>query len=191
MSTPTTNSSTRSVASVTHSAPNAARLPFFSSLRWRMTAWYGGLLALFVLAFAGAVYLEASRVVWSVAAHRVDGVAQEIESFVRAEANDPFGPVSAITALSDQSMLDTFAGPGLFVEVYNPAGYRIARTTNLGEADLPKAGYRQWRPPADLTGLWGTAQAPVGPVLARISTIRAGTTAGSPIATVYVAGSLQ
>ena len=67
-----------------------------------MTAWYGGLLALFVLAFAGAVYLEASRVVWSVAAHRVDGVAQEIESFVRAEANDPFGPVSAITALSDQ-----------------------------------------------------------------------------------------
>lgn len=187
-----TSSSTRSVASVTHSAPDgsAAQLPFFASLRWRMTVWYGGLLALFVVVFAGAAYLEASRVVWNAAADRVNGVAQEIESFVRAEANDPFGPVSAVTALTDQSTLDSFVGPGLFVEVYNPAGFRVGKTTNLGEADLPKTGYRPWRQPHGVSGDWGIGSIPSGPVLVRISPLRAGGS-GTPVATLYIAESLQ
>jgi two-component system OmpR family sensor kinase len=169
-------------------------LPFFSSLRWRMTAWYGGLLALFVLAFSGAVYLEASRVVWNTAADRVDGVAQEIESFVRAEANDPFGPVSAVTALADQSTLDSFVGPGLYVEVYNPAGYRIAKTTDLGDADLPSSGYQPWRSSYGAPGEWGIASIASGPVLTHITTMRASTggdATGTPVATVYVAESLK
>src|SRR5579863_6030210 len=153
---PSGASDTRSVPDpVTTVRPGTTSLPFFSSLRGRMTAWYGTVLAFFVLAFASAVYLEASRLVWTAAAARVDGVAQEIESFVRAEANDPLGPVSAVTALSDQSILDGFVGPGLYVEVYNTAGYRISRTTDLGENDLPRSGYRTWHAPSGVQGDWG------------------------------------
>lgn len=187
-----TSSSTPSVASVTRSETEAvARLPFFSSLRWRMTAWYGALLALFVVAFAGAVYVEASRIVWNAAADRVDGVAQEIDSFVRAEQHDPFGPVTAVTALADQSTLDSFAGPGLYIEVYNPAGYRIAKTTNLGDADLPLTTYRRWHPPFGRGGDWGIADTAMGPVLASVATLRSGGIKDTPIATLYIGQSLQ
>jgi signal transduction histidine kinase len=162
---------------------------------------YGGVLALFVLAFAAAVYFEASRVVWRATADRVDGVAQEIESFVRAEADDPFGPVSAVTALSDQSTLDSFVGPGVYLEVYNPAGFRIGKSTNLADADLPPAGYRPWHAPLGMSGEWGIVSTAVGPVLARESTLRApvagasagtgGAITGPPVATVYIAESLE
>jgi two-component system OmpR family sensor kinase len=178
---------------VTRSATDAAaRLPFFSSLRWRMTAWFGGILALFVLAFALAMYLEVTRIVWSSAAQRVEGVAQEIDSFVRAEANDPFGPVSAVTALADQSTLDSFVGPGLYVEVFNPAGFRIAKTTNLGDADLPETGYRPWHLTSGLTGDWGfTSSTSLGPLLVRMSPLRASGGTGSAVGTVYIAESLR
>lgn len=170
--------------------PDPASLPFFSTLRGRMTAWYGVVLAFFVLAFAGAVYVEASRLVWTAAADRVDGVAQEIDSFLRAEANDPLGPVSAVTALSDQSTLDTFVGPGLYVEVYNAAGYRIGRSTDLSETDLPRSGYQRWRAPSGVEGDWAIAEVASGPVLMRIS--RSPSLAGAaPPLTIYVAGSLK
>ncbi len=155
-----------------------------------MTLWYGAILALFVIVFAGVVYLEATRVVWNAAAERVVGVAQEIDSFVRAEANDPFGPVSAISALADQTTLDTFVGPGLFVEVYNSAGYRVDKTTNLGDADLPRSGDRGWHPPYGYGGEWSTAVTSAGPVLERVSTLRTNG-AGTPMLTVIVAASLN
>ncbi len=155
-----------------------------------MTLWYGAILALFVIVFAGVVYLEASRVLWNAAAERVVGVAQEIDSFVRAEANDPFGPVSAISALADQTTLDTFVGPGLFVEVFNSAGYRVDRTTNLGEADLPRSGDRGWRAPYGFGGEWSTAATSAGPVLERVSTLRTNG-ADTPMLTVVVAASLN
>ena len=154
-----------------------------------MTLWYGTILALFVVAFAGAVYLEATRVVWNAAAGRADGVAQEIESFVRAEANDPFGPLSAVQALADQGTLDTFVGPGLYVEVYNSAGFRVDKTTNLGDADLPLSGYRGWPPPSGSTGDWGITQAPMGPLLERISQLRG--PSGAPPLTLCVGVSLS
>lgn len=167
-----------------------ARLPFFSSLRWRMTALYGGVLTLFIVVFAAAVYAEASRIVWNTAADRVHGVAQEIESFVRAEANDPFGPVSAVTALADQGTLDTFVGPGLYVEVYNPAGFRIGKSTNLGEADLPTSGYPMWRPPSGMTGEWGVAATSQGPLLVRRSVLSSGNGKDPVAATLYIGESL-
>lgn len=153
-----------------------------------MTAWYGGVLALFVIVFAVAVYIEASRVVWDATAERVDGVAQEIDSFARAEANDPFGPVSAITALSDQATLDTFVGPGLYVEVYNAAGYRVGKTTDLGDSDLPLYGYTGWHAPRGFEGSWGITAIAAGPVLVRTSSFQ--TIPRTPVLTVVVGASL-
>jgi two-component system OmpR family sensor kinase len=156
-----------------------------------MTAWYGGVLALFLVAFSAAVYLEASRVVWNGVADRIDGVAQEIESYVRAEASDPLEPVTAITALADQSTLDSFVGPGLYLEVYNASGFRIGKTTNLGDVDLPRTGYKMWHPPLGMSGQWGTAQTDAGPILVQISTLRADGAASAPIATIYIGESLE
>lgn len=153
-----------------------------------MTAWYGGVLALFIIVFAVAVYIEATRVVWDSSAERIDGVAQEIDSFARAEANDPFGPVSAITALADQTTLDSFVGPGLYVEVYNAAGYRIGKTTDLGDSDLPLSGYRSWRAPRGFSGTWGIATTAAGPLLVRTASIQ--TMPRTPVLTISVAASL-
>lgn len=153
-----------------------------------MTAWYGGVLALFVIVFGVAVYIEASRVVWDATAERVDGVAQEIDSFARAEASDPFGPVSAITALADQATLDTFVGPGLYVEVYNAAGYRVGKTTELGDSDLPLGGYRSWRAPRGFDGTWGITTTAAGPLLVRTSAIQ--TIPRTPVLTICVGASL-
>jgi two-component system, OmpR family, sensor kinase len=155
-----------------------------------MTAWYGGVLALFVGAFAVAVYLEASRVVWNSAADRVSGVAQAIDGYLRSQASGPFGSVSAVTALSDQSTLDTFVGPGLFVEVYNAKGYRIAKSSNLGDDDLPLSGYRPWRG-SGAAGEWGIQTTAVGPVLVKMIALNgpAGSAPGA-VATVIVADSL-
>jgi signal transduction histidine kinase len=155
-----------------------------------MTALYGGVLALFIVVFAAAVYAEAARIVWNTAAARIDGVAQEIEAFVRAEANDPFGPVSAVTALADQGTLDTFVGPSLYVEVYNPSGFRIGKSTDLGDADLPASGYPAWRAPSGISGDWGVASTSLGPLLVRKSVLRTFGAKGPVAASMYVAGSL-
>ncbi|HYK53410.1 MAG TPA: HAMP domain-containing sensor histidine kinase [Candidatus Eremiobacteraceae bacterium] len=177
------------MASGTRSASDGgAPLPFFSSLRGRMTAWYGGLLALFIIGFAIAVYVDASRIMWNALADRVGGVAQDIESFTRAESNDPFGPVNAVTALSDTSTLDSFVGPGVYVEVYNNAGYRVGKTTDLGDDDLPLEGYAPLHEQRGDEGHWGTINLQVtGPLLVRNSPIN---TSRAPVLTLLVGASL-
>ena len=185
-----TSSSTRSAESVTRSVPERSRLkpPFFHSLRWRVIAWYGGVLALFMLAFAGAVYAGARNLLLASVAERVHGVAVQIENFAVAGAAGPFGPVAPITALGDQAVLDSFTGPGVYIEAYNQRGFPIGKSTSLGSADLPQTGYSPWRATADPGAGWGIAKTDVGVVLTRWTSIRLG---GAPVATLYVAESLD
>jgi len=175
--------------SVTRSAPDAAStLPFFKSLRWRLIVWYGGAVALLLAVFAGVVYYGADIVIFKSAALRVEGVAAQVEAIARAGSNGPFGPVSAVTLLSDEAQLDALAGPGLYIEAFNARGARIGASSNLAGYDLPTTGYRPWSPPEGVNGSWGIADTPVGTVLAHWHVIRSG---AAPLATVYVAESLD
>lgn len=156
-----------------------------------MTAWYGGVLVLFLVAFAAAAYVEASNVVASTTADRLDGVSTEIESYLRADASQPLGPVSVVTALADQSTLDSFVGPGLYLEVYNAAGYRVGKSTDLGDFDLPRSGLTPWHPPQKLSGTWGIAQTPTGEMLVRSSPLTSGVPGEAPVGMVEIGESLS
>jgi heavy metal sensor kinase len=163
--------------------------PFFASLRWRMMAWYGGLLLALLAAFAIAVDAGAARFLMISTAERVSGVSDQIASAARDEHNEPFGVVNVRTLLSDETTLNTFAGAGMFVEVFTPGPkpFPIGRSSNLGAAELPTSGYTPWRTPAGFDANWGTAQTDVGPVLAHWTTITG--PQGSEVV-VYVAESL-
>jgi signal transduction histidine kinase len=154
-----------------------------------MMAWYGGLLLALLVAFSVAVDAGANRVLMIGTAQRIFGVAQQIDAVTRSERNEPFGVVSVRTLLSDESTLNTFAGAGLFVEVYTPGKqlFPIGRSGNLGGFDLPTSGYVDWHAPGGFGDDWGTAKTDVGPVLAHWITING---PQGPEVVVYVAETL-
>jgi len=154
-----------------------------------MTLWYASVLAVLLLVFAVVAYAGARRVLFVSLAQRADGVAGEILEALKPTFNGPFGPVSPVTMLSDQATLDTFAGPGVYVEAFNRDGYPLGKSSNLGTADLPTSGYQAWRAPVGTSGGWGVAgRSAIGPILAHWHTISSGSSA---VATVYVAESLD
>jgi heavy metal sensor kinase len=181
------NSSKPSAVSVTPSAPKApARPPFFESLRWRLTLWYVCAIALLLLVFASVVLLGAYRVLYLSAAERIENASMAFESYARA-GNPLFGSASVIELLAQEGQLNSFAGPALYVEAFNPQGGRIGASSNLADADLPTSGYKRWHMEGIAPGNWGTAMTPLGPVLAHWHVVENN---GQPVATLYVAQSL-
>jgi signal transduction histidine kinase len=182
-----TSSFRPSGVSATHSAPEPApRPPFFESLRWRLSVWYVAAVAALLFLFAAVVMLGAYRVLYVSAAQRIEGASIALQSYARA-GNPLFGSASVVELLSQESQLDTFAGPGLYVEAFNPAGARIGASTNLADTDLPTTGYRSWHMEGIPGGEWGIAKTALGPVLAHWHVVSDG---GRPVAIVYVAQSL-
>jgi signal transduction histidine kinase len=145
-------------------------------------------MAALLAVFAGVVYYGADRVIYKSAALRVEAAASQLDALARAGGNGPFGPVGAVTLLSDESQLDALSGPGLYIQAYNSQGARIGASSNLAGNDLPLAGYRPWNPPEGVEGNWGIAQTPVGTVLAHWHTIHEGPVI---VATIVVAESLD
>ena len=177
-------SATRSVPE-----PTAEHLPFFESLRWRLTIWYAVAVGLLLLVFASVVLLGAIRVLYQSAAERVEGASMALQSYSRA-GNPLFGATSIVELLSQEGQLNAFSGPGLYVEAFNPSGARIGASSNLAYVDLPTSGYKPWRLKGvtnTTSGQWGTADTELGPVLAHWHVVY---DSGRPIATVYVAQSL-
>jgi signal transduction histidine kinase len=182
-----TSSSRRSAASATRSVPERSDRPsFFESLRWRLSVWYVVAVAALLFLFAAVVMLGAYRVLYLSAAQRIEGAAMALQSYARA-GNPLFGSASVVELLSQESQLNTFAGPGLYVEAFNPSGARIGSSSNLADADLPTTGYRPWHMEGIASGDWGIARTSLGPVLAHWHTVLSD---GRPVATVYVAQSL-
>jgi signal transduction histidine kinase len=163
------------------------RPAFFESLRWRLTFWYVAAIAVLLFVFAFVVLLGAYRVLYLSAAERVEGAAAALEQYAH-EGNPLFGSASVVEILSQEDQLNSFAGPGLFVEAFNPNGGRIGASSNLGDANLPTSGYKRWHMEGIAPGDWGTALTPIGPVLAHWHVVSNG---ARPVATVYVAQSLS
>lgn len=184
---PMRSSSRPSGVSATPSAlDGAARPPFFESLRWRLTFWYVAAIAALLFVFAFVVLLGAYRVLYLSAAERVEGASASLQNYAR-EGNPLFGSASVVELLSQEDQLNSFAGPGLYVEAFNPNGGRIGASSNLGDVDLPTTGYKRWHMEGVAPGDWGTAKTPIGPVLAHWHVVSNGV---RPVATVYVAQSL-
>lgn len=101
------------------------------SLRWRLTLWQVGLLAMVLLGFAFLSYrflanglaAETDRALQERAAHVLDAI--------QVVPNRNVEEVSAPT--------DEFASPGIYVQVLTPDGHVVAHSYNLGQQRLPVA----------------------------------------------------
>jgi signal transduction histidine kinase len=146
-------------------------------------------LALLVIVFAIVVYAGARIVLLAETADRITAVAERITRELQAVSSDPFGSVSARTALADQTFLDGFAGGGVYIEAFNQYGRPIGKSTNLGPIELPVQPEQPWQPHSTVAhpGAWGIAKLPDGRALVNQLTVRSGS---SVVATVSVAQSL-
>jgi two-component system OmpR family sensor kinase len=146
-------------------------------------------LALLLIAFVVVIYGGARSVMLTAGADRISTVADQVERQLQTLSANPFGAVSARTALADQAFLDSFSGTGLFIEAYNQYGRPIGKSTNLGTSDIPTTLQQPWKPRTTFEdGSWGFANTSTGRVLVNALPVRSGKTIE---ATVYTAESLS
>ena len=147
------------------------------------------MLALLVVLFAVAVYGGARSVLLAETADRMTTVSDRMSRELQTIGANPFGAVSARTALADQSFLDGFAGSGVYIEAFNQFGRPIGKSTNLGTTDLPLGTEQPWRPHSTAAhpGSWGFVQLPDGRALVNHQTLKNG---DAVVATISVAQSL-
>lgn len=142
-----------------------------------------------VTLFAIVAYAGARSVLLAETADRMTTVAERMTRELQAVSADPFGAVSARTALADQTFLDGFAGGGVYIEAFNQYGHPIGKSTNLGSIELPVHTDEAWRPHSSVAhpGAWGFADLPDGRALVNQLPVSSGS---SLVATVSVAQSL-
>jgi two-component system, OmpR family, sensor kinase len=146
-------------------------------------------LALLLCAFVVVIYAGARSVLLTAGADRISTVADQVERELQTLSANPFGAVSARTALADQTFIDGFSGGGLFIEAFNQYGRPIGKSTNLGAGDLPTRMDQPWKPrTAFEDGTWGFATTSAGRLLVNSFPVRNGKTVE---ATVEVAESLS
>ncbi|MBV8461300.1 MAG: HAMP domain-containing histidine kinase [Candidatus Eremiobacteraeota bacterium] len=147
------------------------------------------MLAVLVTLFAIVVYAGARSVLLAETADRMTTVAERMTRELQAVSADPFGAVSARTALADQTFLDGFAGGGVYIEAFNQSGHPIGKSTNLGTIELPAHTTEAWKPHSTVAhpGAWGFADLPDGRALVNQLPLRNG---ADLVATIAVAQSL-
>lgn len=147
------------------------------------------MLAILVVLFAIVAYAGARSALVAETADRMTTVSERISRELKAVSSDPFGAVSARTALADQTFLDGFAGGGVYVEAFNQYGHPIGKSTNLGSMELPVRPDQPWQPHSTVEhpGAWGFAKLADGRALVNQLTLRDGS---SVVATISVAQSL-
>ena len=120
-------------------APRPRWLPrFVPSLRVRLTAWYGGLLALTLLGSSMLVYLTLERNLSTA----VDDQLRLRESQIHHSLLGPnigllLQPEDVPPDQVQAGPLDEFAAPGIYVQVINARGGVIVAPANLGGGELP------------------------------------------------------
>jgi signal transduction histidine kinase len=106
------------------------------SIRWKMTLLYTGLLTVLLVAFGLFLFFAVERLlIGSLNETLAQRFAQALAATpqLRAELATP-RPGSAPWHLPT---LERLAGPGLFLQIRDPAGHVIATSTNLGATQLP------------------------------------------------------
>jgi len=92
------------------------------AIRWRLTLWYTGLVALLLLIFGSTLYVVLHRTLYIQLDQSLHDRSQAIEESLRAG----FIP-----------SLDAFSSPGVYVQLLDLTLQVIYRSTNLGEQALP------------------------------------------------------
>ncbi len=112
------------------------------SLKWRVAAWYAGLLIAVLLIVSTVVGVRLQSILYAQARSRVAETMAQIASSVRA-SEEPFslgfGGSDAYALLTDANNLTTWSSPTTFVQIDSSQGYPLAKSSNLGGTTIPKA----------------------------------------------------
>jgi two-component system OmpR family sensor kinase len=157
------------------------------SIRARLTLWYGGILALLLLLFGGALYGILRGNLLASIDRRLEETARQIQSSVsRRLTLTPSLDWREVVTLPP---LDVFAEPGIFVQVRTFPSRAVAATSaNLGGQALPDLLPADWE--AIFGGQVDLRTVPVGAVSVRLrSEVIPG--GGGPAALLQVAASLS
>ena len=112
------------------------------SLKWRVAAWYAGLLIVVLLLVSAVVGMRLQSILYAQARSRVTATMAEIASSVQA-SEEPFslgfGGSDAYALLTDSNNLTTWSSPTTFIQIDSSNGYPLAKSSNLGGTTIPKA----------------------------------------------------
>ena len=112
------------------------------SLKWRVAAWYAGLLIAVLLIVSAVVGMRLQSILYAQARSRVSETMAQIASSVQA-SEEPFslgfGGSDAYALLTDANNLTTWSSPTTFVQIDSSHGYPLAKSSNLGGTTIPKA----------------------------------------------------
>ena len=109
------------------------------SLRWRIGAWYATLQIVAIVVFAVAVTVGFRALLFDQARERLANVADDIARFAtQADAILILGDDVSITeALGSTDTLNQWASRHVYVQVDQPDGNTIGKSSNLGAVILP------------------------------------------------------
>lgn len=112
------------------------------AIRLRLTLWYGGIMALLLTLFGGALYGILQGSLLSGVDRTLAETASAVQSGVRRQyALTPTFDWQEVVAFPS---LDVFATPGIFVQVRYPAGGVAVTSENLGGQQLPALPAADW-----------------------------------------------
>lgn len=112
------------------------------AIRLRLTLWYGGILALLLVLFGGALYGILQSSLQAGVDRALSETADEVQSSVRRQ-------IAVTPALNWAEVitfppLDVFAAADVFVQVRDPAGSIVATSANLRSNQLPALAAADW-----------------------------------------------
>jgi len=154
------------------------------SIRGRLTLWLALLIALCLAAFASYLYVAVQGALVGDLDHTLRVQAQQV-----ATTYDFGGPETGANGAgqhADIGAVDQFTTGGVFVEIFDPRGRLLARSSNLGARSLPLPA-----PPTDLLRVTSRTITRTGPAGAlRLYSLRV-QQGGPPRGLVLVAASLH
>lgn len=109
------------------------RLP----IRWQITSWFSGLLALVLLFFGLSLYLTLQTDLLARIDESLKRRATEVRLRLEGVAQAANLSSQQVTQALEINPLDEFADPGVYVQVLDQQGKVLGDSTSLGQARLP------------------------------------------------------
>ncbi|TMI89836.1 MAG: HAMP domain-containing protein [Bacillati bacterium ANGP1] len=154
------------------------------SIRWRLTAWYTGIMAISLAALGVVLYALYANSLWGrtedMLRARADQIAMKVEP---TEPGDPNDPADTLVKVENPSLVERLSASGMMIQISDAAGHVSRHSSPAAQGRIPLG-------PAAVRALAGRESfdrievADVGPVLRYTSPI---THKGSIIGALQVA----
>ena len=95
----------------------------FKTIRWKLTFWYAGLLAVILIILGVTLYQVLQHSLITEAINTVEARTRQISSFIETpEATNTGGGQGTFVDITDPDLINKFASEGVYIEIKNPQG---------------------------------------------------------------------